>query len=352
MIKVTANMIKYNNNSIFHGDIMAKPRVFISSTYYDLKQVRNDIERFIKDIGYESVRNETGSIPYGQDASPEEGCYREIENADIVVSIIGGKFGTLANDNEKSISQKELAKALIEEKQVFIFIDKAVEAEYQFYKKNIEKKELFKQLNLNVANDIRIFEHIDSIRSLEKNNAISTFESSYEIVGYLKEQFAGLFQRFLKQQKQIKEINLIDQLSNTATSLQSMVDYLSKTNESHNETINELVLSNHPAMQKIKEVTNIKHRVFFLSFDELDSLLTAYGYKHYVSAFDDPEFEHIWKRNLGEGREAILNVSSGLFDDNNKLKPINNMDWNDDFIRYAIKKQLPPRDLSPDDIPF
>jgi hypothetical protein len=46
---------------------MAKPRIFISSTYYDLHQIRNDLDRFIKDIGYESVRNESGNIPYGKD---------------------------------------------------------------------------------------------------------------------------------------------------------------------------------------------------------------------------------------------------------------------------------------------
>ena len=40
---------------------MAKPRIFISSTYYDLRQVRADLERFIKDLGYETVLNEQGN---------------------------------------------------------------------------------------------------------------------------------------------------------------------------------------------------------------------------------------------------------------------------------------------------
>ena len=41
---------------------MAKPRIFISSTFYDLRQVREDLERTIRELGYEPVRNETGSI--------------------------------------------------------------------------------------------------------------------------------------------------------------------------------------------------------------------------------------------------------------------------------------------------
>jgi hypothetical protein len=35
---------------------MAAPRVFISSTFYDLRYIRDDLERLIKEIGYEPVR--------------------------------------------------------------------------------------------------------------------------------------------------------------------------------------------------------------------------------------------------------------------------------------------------------
>jgi len=55
---------------------MAKPRIFISSTFFDLKQVRSDIDRFIKDLGYEPVLNELGSIPYGKNDKLEEYCYK------------------------------------------------------------------------------------------------------------------------------------------------------------------------------------------------------------------------------------------------------------------------------------
>jgi hypothetical protein len=44
---------------------MAKPRVFISSTFYDLRQLREDLDDFIRSMGYEAVRNEEGNIPFG-----------------------------------------------------------------------------------------------------------------------------------------------------------------------------------------------------------------------------------------------------------------------------------------------
>ena len=45
---------------------MAVPRVFISSTYYDLKQVRNNIGAFIKGLGYETVMHEKSEVAYSQ----------------------------------------------------------------------------------------------------------------------------------------------------------------------------------------------------------------------------------------------------------------------------------------------
>jgi hypothetical protein len=113
---------------------MARPRVFISSTFYDLRQVREDLERMIRELGYESVRHEVGAVPYGKEDRPEEYAYREIELCDIVVSIIGGRFGTQSDQEPHySISQNELRRALERGIQVFIFIEKNVLGEYSTY---------------------------------------------------------------------------------------------------------------------------------------------------------------------------------------------------------------------------
>ena len=87
---------------------MAKPRIFISSTFYDLRHVRADLERFIRDMGYDPVLNERGAIPYGKESALEEYCYREIDLCDIVVAIIGGRYGSGSDSEPYSISQMEL----------------------------------------------------------------------------------------------------------------------------------------------------------------------------------------------------------------------------------------------------
>lgn len=39
---------------------MANPKVFISSTYYDLQHIRNDIRIFIQGLGYEAIMHDKG----------------------------------------------------------------------------------------------------------------------------------------------------------------------------------------------------------------------------------------------------------------------------------------------------
>ena|SRR5271168_1889188 len=86
-----------------------KPRVFISSTFYDLKQVRADLDQMIHELGYESVRHETGAIPYSKKEPLESSAYREVDLCDIMVSIVGNRFGTESKETPGfSISQQEL----------------------------------------------------------------------------------------------------------------------------------------------------------------------------------------------------------------------------------------------------
>jgi hypothetical protein len=73
---------------------MASPRIFLSSTFYDLRQVRSDLEGFIRGLGYEAVAHERGDVPYGNDSALEDYCYKEVANCDILVSVIGGRYGS------------------------------------------------------------------------------------------------------------------------------------------------------------------------------------------------------------------------------------------------------------------
>ena len=70
---------------------MARPRVFISSTYYDLRHIRASLDVFVRSLGFDTVLSEKGDIAYTPDRPLDESCYQEVESSDIFVMIIGGR---------------------------------------------------------------------------------------------------------------------------------------------------------------------------------------------------------------------------------------------------------------------
>jgi hypothetical protein len=59
---------------------MAIPRIFISSTCYDLYDLRNNLREFIKSFDYEPVMSEFGDIFYDYTLHVQDACLKEIEN--------------------------------------------------------------------------------------------------------------------------------------------------------------------------------------------------------------------------------------------------------------------------------
>src|ERR1700722_3949392 len=126
---------------------MAKPRVFISSTFYDLKHIRSSIEHFIESLGYEAILSEKGSIAYNPDMPLDESCFREVQNCDIFVIIIGGRYGSPTSAEGKalerdfhsryeSVTKMEYESAVKKDIPIYILIDKFVKAEYETFLKN------------------------------------------------------------------------------------------------------------------------------------------------------------------------------------------------------------------------
>jgi len=201
---------------------VAKPRIFISSTYYDLKHIRADVDRFIREQGYEPVLNEKGHIPYGSSERLEEYCYKEIELCDILVSVIGGRFGSESNEENYSVSNIELKTAIEKGRQVYIFIENAVLAEYRTYEANKDNEKIV----YTAVDDVRVYKFLEEVFSLPLNNQVQGFDTVQEINLYLKEQWSGLFQRLLNESARQKEVNLIEDLKNTSKTLNQLVNYM------------------------------------------------------------------------------------------------------------------------------
>jgi hypothetical protein len=77
---------------------VSEPSVFVSSTCYDLRQVRADMKQFIESFGFKPVLSEYPSFPIDPDVGTIENCLIAVENyANIFVLIIGGRYGSTTN---------------------------------------------------------------------------------------------------------------------------------------------------------------------------------------------------------------------------------------------------------------
>lgn len=323
---------------------MAKPRVFISSTFYDLRQVRQDLDQFILSLGYEPIRNEEGNIPYGKDVELEKYCYDEIRNCDILVSIIGGRLGSESVMGPYSISQTELNTAYKENKQIYIFVENSVLAEYQTYLLNKGNE----QIKYKYVDDSKIYEFIEEVSRLKVNNNIKGFDSTTDITKYLKEQFAGLFKRFLDEQIKVKEANVIDQLLKTSQTLSQLVEIFSKKNEGQADKLREILILNHPILSFLQDKLHINYKFYINNFADLNSLLEARGFdlNSNMTPLDD---YYVWtKENKSEGKIYTVRVATSLFiGDQKLLQYINVKDWSIGYANIVVS------DLNAaDDLPF
>jgi len=322
---------------------MARPRVFISSTYFDLRVVRADLERFVTEAGYEPVLFERGHVPYGKDDPLEESCYREVSGCDILVAIIGGKYGTQSKDERHSISQRELRTAIELGKQIYVFVEASVHAEHRTYLAN---KDVL-GFKPSAVDDIRVFQFLEEVFALPGGNPVEPFAISEDIIHYLREQWAGLFQRLLQESARQKEINIIEGLQATASTLNQLVTYLTQERSKGDTVIKEILLSSHPAFAAIKKAAGIQYRVVFHSLSELDALLSARGYHR----DEHPPVKGFLDWDHSKEPKGIR-VRSCIFDEHGKLRIITPEQWDDkDIHTYTVD---PPTDVpaGSDDVPF
>ena len=317
---------------------MAKPRVFLSSTFYDLRYIRGDLERFIRELGYEPILHERGQVPYGRNESLEQYCYREIGTCDIVVHIIGGRFGSPANEHPYSISQMELKKAHELQKQIYVFVERAVHVEYRTFLRN-EKNQSFQP---QYVDNKRIYLFLKEIYAFSTNNIVTDFDTVSEIITYLREQWAGLFQRFLQEDSKREEYKFSANLRATAETLSQLIKY---TTTERDETIKSILVSGHPVFRQLADAAGMRIRVVFTTEDELVTLLETFGFK-LAEGEDDASFftyEGTW-----DYTKTTLKIDRTIFDESGKLRPLESDEWQKSFVS-ASKTQMPKE---VDDVPF
>ncbi len=252
---------------------MAKPRIFLSSTYYDLKHIRSSLELFIESAGYDPVLSEKGDIAYAPDWALDESCYREAATADIFVLIIGGRYGSATSTEQKdltrlffdryeSITKKEFDSAHEADIPVFVLIESGVYSEYQTYLKNKDNV----SINYAHVDSINVFQLIEDILVRPRNNPVFTFERSSEIEAWLREQWAGLFREMLRGRSQQKQLSaLTGQVSELKIVSETLKKYLevmlTKTNPAESS---ELIETEKKRLQENRVFEHLKENGWFI----------------------------------------------------------------------------------------
>lgn len=329
---------------------MARPRVFVSSTFIDLRQVRADIETFLNDIGYEPVLFERGTVPYAHDVPLEESAYSEVERCDILVAIIGSRFGTGSSSNNHSITQNEIRKAVELNKPIFVFCDRDVLSEYKTWYKNRD----ISGIKFAHADDVRVFEFMEHTFLMKKNNPVFSFGFASDIVITLREQFAGLFQDLLSKKTAAAAAELVSQLRQLTGDLENLIKRIAQGSADKTLAIEQLLMANHPVFSRLQKIEGIKYRVYFSNLTELDWWLEARRWKKVDEAFGWNEQYHEWTKEKSGRDLEILSVSSELFDESGNLKFISETNWDDSLIKFEIARNYKKSSKASldDEIPF
>jgi len=204
---------------------MAKLRVFVSSTCYDLSVLRSELRPFISNMGYEPIMSDYSDILYDPRTHTHDSCLNEVPNADLIVLIIGSRFGGVAvpsalegidfealrklstktaileNKTTFSITQLEIFKAIEHGIPIYVFVEEQVLHDHLVYEKNKDKKDVVEKIDFPSIQKKEsakyIFEFINFLSHRVTNNSITSFSRLDDIRAHLTGQWSQLFQRLI-----------------------------------------------------------------------------------------------------------------------------------------------------------
>jgi len=339
---------------------MAIPKVMISSTCYDLKQIRENLETFIRNLGYESIRSDKGDIGYNVTETLQEDCFLVAQQCDILVGIIGGIFGSEATPHD-SVTMQEMKTALVHKKQVYLFVDKNVLTEFRTYKANLGSKgEKFakEEIVYYYVNDTRIFDFINEMYVHESERVIiEGFQISSDISDFLKKQWANLFQVFLSQKERDAQSGAYSKINASADRLEELIGQFNNNllNLSDSTTF---LLENqgygkyaaNPLLFHLKKLLNAKISILFKTPDELKELMHLYGYaESELSSYVFVRNEHDPFGNVVSGTSITF---KDIFNDDKLIFPVVGESMDDYIFIEEFSNNSDFQIIDDDDLPF
>ena len=190
---------------------MAKVNIFVSSTCYDLSQIRDDIKQCIEDLGHNPILSEMKNFPIDPKLSSMENCINAVKKeADIFVLIIGNKYGSVL-ESGKSITNTEFLTAINKGIPIYTFALKQMTALLPVWEMNPEADFTY------VVDNNKVFEFLADVRK-KRGLWNFEFEKAQDITDILKVQLSNLFHDALQARQMIAESDMSELYSKVSIS--------------------------------------------------------------------------------------------------------------------------------------
>lgn len=166
---------------------MERKRIFISSTCYDLMDLRAELNEFLKDSGFETVLSDIPESDFKvhHTNSSIESCLINLRSCDAVIFILDQRYGgNLSNFgyNDISATHLEYREAIKYKMNILFYVRDKTEADYSIYKKSRGKIE--NDMPWIQKKDFGLFTFFDEHKKLtskDKYNWYDTFKNSVEL---------------------------------------------------------------------------------------------------------------------------------------------------------------------------
>jgi hypothetical protein len=166
---------------------MAKPRVFISSTCFELNDVRSELTEFLENYNFEVLNSQLKNFGVTPRKHSHSACLDQVNNSDYLILIIGTRRGGTFIGSELSITNEEYNLAAKKDIPTIAFVNRRVEEAIPLYKKNPRAD------FSTVVDDKRVFDFIEIIKSNAEDNWLHPFSNCLAPVGN------GVFRRIIRQ---------------------------------------------------------------------------------------------------------------------------------------------------------
>lgn len=170
-------------------------QVFISSTCYDLIDIRAELESYFRDMQLTPILSDrpTSEFSLSQDANSIEMCLANVRSADYFVIILSQRYGpslSSAGYEDLSATHLEYREARQSKKPIYMYVRDRLEADYALYKKNPDAALKYSWVK---AGDENIFGLLEEHRRLSaessESNWLWTFRDSTELKQRIRHDF-------------------------------------------------------------------------------------------------------------------------------------------------------------------